>query len=335
MSRFAPSPYSDSELLAVVREVCRHAQPQAPLEVTESVFGSNRSAAGYPDAPSAARICTRLGRGWLDVKTAALGRGRRDIETVRAWKKRPHDPTLTEDVCVFALQLVATRRGEQSFTRYDYDETAELLRAEGARRRHGGRAVIPTATQITTIFKTWAKAMKAAGLVPPKQSHEHLTGLSYLDALELALEMKGALPASHELEPFIRRACGLRLERRTRAALSYPEAVEELRRRRTTAGKWTPPSFPPKSERPDWTAPVELDGGPERRPTLTDERIVQYLMRFLTEHTRQTVSAYVGWASHTDGAPSASSMARSGRPGFAAYRAQARERLRKGERPTV
>ena len=334
MPKFAPSRYSDQALPGLVRDVCRHARPNAPVETTEREFNDARAAAGHPDAPTAGRICTRLHITWPELKSTALNPKRSHTQTVAA-RTRPEDaPWIGEDACVFALQLVAKRRGVDQLSPSEYEETADVMRREHARRwAHGNTVVLPTVGQIERCFKTWAKALKAAGLSPRRAVR--MQALGYVDALELALETKGAIPTSHELERFVRVVCRLSFGRPVSEGLTHLSALGELRRRRTAAGKWTPSGSPPKRSRPDWDEPVEGLMGERRVGPLTEELCVQFLMRFLLESPRDSQKAYVVWASRTEGAPSSASMRRSGRRGFSALRAETRERLRKGERPVV
>lgn len=336
VSTFPPSLYSDNELLGVVGDVCRTARSDAPVETTQREFNAARAAAGHPHAPTAARICTRLKMGWEDVKLAALDRKRNHVQTVSAQTRAKTGPWLSKETCVFALRRVADRRGVSELSREEYDATAGELRRESSRRWvHGDRIVIPTSAQIATCFKSWAAALKAAGL----SEHARIDtpqGLGYVDALELALETKGALPTSDELDIFIRTACRLQLVRPQRQKITHPWAVGELRRRRTVLGKWTPSGYPPKPLRPDWSELVEGIAGPSRVVRdLSEELCVQYLMRFLLESHRESRSAYAAWSVRTEGAPSPSSMGRAGRRQFAALRAEARARLRSGEQPSV
>ena len=274
--------------------------------------------------------------GWEELKAASLDPRRNAIQTVAANTRTNPARWLSEETCIFALRRVAERRAVELLSREEYDETAEELRRESRRRwAHGDRIVIPTSQQIETCFKTWPAALKAAGLSAHHRIYT-VQGLGYVEALELALELKGALPTTAELETFIRVACGLQLGRTGRQRISHNWGVAELRRRRAEVGKWTPPGYLPKALRPDWSEPIEGVPGPARvTRELTEEVCIQYLMRFLLESSREGRSPYLAWSARTEGAPGPASMGRAGRRQFAALRAEARERLRKGERPTV
>jgi hypothetical protein len=356
MSRFAPSRYSDHELPAVVRDVCAHANSTWPLEVTETQFNGGRSAAGYSEAPSAARIARRLKRPWPEVKALALDRKRDTDRSVGRWVGAQQADFLTRDACVLALQHVGerlgkrfkTRRGpaasesdnaEDTMTIVEYEQGAEELRREHARRYlHGGNLYLPTIEQIKWRFGNWNRALAAAGFQRRPHAAGNAAGLDYLDALELCLQETGALATRADLLDFCR-ANDLRLSEIWKCGVgTHRQMIEQLRTRRASLCLWTPPGYPRIQDRPDYTERVlaeESHNLPGHIWPVTEERCIQCLMRFLVETRgrKQTSAVYVPWAAATRGAPSASRMRAFG--GFAALRQKARKRLRDGEKPTV
>jgi hypothetical protein len=176
VTRFEPSHYSDDELLGVVRDVCRYATPSRPGSVSQTIFDAARTGAGHPLAPTAGRICKRLHKSWDEVKAAALDPKRSHTKTATAWTRTEFDDAIGVDARVFALQMVTTRRGAESFTPNEYDEAAVELRADAKRRRHGGREAIPTSTQIITVFKNWRAVVRAAGLNAPRRKSDSVCG---------------------------------------------------------------------------------------------------------------------------------------------------------------
>lgn len=159
-----------------------------------------------------------------------------------------------------------------------------------------------------------------------------MPGLQIADAIELCLEATGCLVSSRTLERFCavnRLSLGQRWDK-----TSHPAEVERVRERRAAAGKWTPPRYVRAKQRPDLLVAIPGLEGPRRRTGRhDDESCVEFMVRFLVERRgqSQTRVEYRKWAIRTDGAPSASTLDRGGKPGFAAFRAEARLRLREQE----
>jgi hypothetical protein len=334
---FAPSPYSDRELFGVVRDVCRHVDRPRARAVTQPQFDAARKAAGHPNAPSAQRICVRLKRGWQEVKEIALSSKRNVDQSAVTKTREPPSPWIGTGICVFALKLVAEWLGVESMTAREYDQAATVLRRERSRRSKHGRLLLPTSGQIKVRFGTWPKALKAAGL-NPVAVRKKVLGMTYVDALELCLEETDTLATARDLRTFMQaRQLILQYRERLQEGLTHGSAIKQLRARRAAAGTETPDGYTPQALRPDYRTAGGTISGPTRLPGVTDERCVQFLMRFLVESAggKQTEAAYGPWSAATPGAPPPSTMRRRGRPGFAAMRTEAAERLRRGERPTV
>jgi hypothetical protein len=330
--KFAPSRYSDHELPGVVADICRDLDPVDPLAVSQPRFDAGRAAAGHPEAPTAKRICARLALSWEAVKQLALDPTRSVDRTVGIRTGKQDETWLGDDVCLTALRVAAARLAdEETLSPGRYEEIAEQMLAENRRRyRHGGRLVMPTVGQIEWRLGPWPEALAKAGL--KRRGHTGRPGLPIADAIELFLEATGCLVG----RTLLTRLCkinDLSLGQRWEKP-SYPVEVARVRERRAAVGKWTPPKYTRTRQRPDLLIPIpDLDGPTRHIARQDEETCIEFMMLFLTERRgrSQTRTDYVKWASKTPGAPSASTLGRGGRPGFAAIREEARLRLREQE----
>lgn len=334
MPKFPPSRYSDHELPGVVADVCRYDSRVDPLSVSQTRFDRTRAYAGHPQAPGAKRICVRLKLSWDEVKRLALNPARNADRTVGKLTGTEDEPWLTAEVCVAALRTISHRIGKEvPLTQGRYEIETEQMLAESRRRhRHGRPPVLPTVGQIERRLGRWPEALKRAGLAP-LEPQGSVAGIALADAIELCLEATGCLVATDALIEFFT-INSLSLQRRGRG-VSFPQEVEKLRLRRTEQGKWTPQRYTSALERPDLLSVLPDLNGPKRRNRTYDEdRASAALMQFVRERRgrSQTRRDYIKWAAgRDDSPPSASSMNRDGRPGFATLRTEARLRVREEE----
>jgi hypothetical protein len=329
VAKFAPSRYSDSELPGIVRDVCCWVDADDPLSVSQPRFDAARVDAGHPQAPTAKRICARLHLSWDEAKRLALNPGRNVDRTVGTRTGKEDEPWITDEVCVAALRTVARRIGaDEPLAPGRYEtEVEHMLAADRRHYLHGHRLVMPTIGQIEKRLGRWPDALVRAGL-PPTTWGGSAAGMAWIDAIELCLEATGCLVGLPTLEKFFE-ANRLSLQRQN-PGVSYPIEVEKLRARRVTVGKWTPHRYTTRQERPDLLDPIPGLDGPKRRPSFFDEeRAIAAQMQFVRDRRgrSQTRRDYLKWAAGQDDAPAASSMNLDGRPGFAAYREEARRRV--------
>jgi hypothetical protein len=328
---FPPSRYSDHELPGVVADVCRDLDLRDPRSVSQARFDAGRADAGHPQAPSAKQISARLRLPWPEVKQLAFDPKRSVDRTVGQRVGKDDESWVTDEVCIFALLTVASRIGvDTDLTPDSYKvEIERMLTADRRRYLHGGRLVMPTVGQIERRLGRWPEALIEAGLKPSEV--KRFVATSGIDAIELCLEATGCLPSLTTLVKFFelnKLALSGRIGRR------YPLQLEELRARRAAAGKWTPPGYTSPRERPDLLCIIPGLEGPKRLPGAFDEdRVLAAMVQFVRDRRGipQTRRDYLNWAAKRHGAPAASSMSSGGRPGFAAYRTQARLIVREEE----
>lgn len=332
MPRFPRSRYSDHELPGVVADVCRDLDPRDPRSVSQARFDAGRTEAGHPQAPSAKRTAARLHLSWEEVKRFALDSGRDADRTVGALTRRAEELWLTPEVCIAALRTVArkiNKDGELTPGRYEI-EVEQMLTANRRRYLHGRRLVMPTVGQIERRLGRWPKALQQAGLQPPELTRQ-AEGVPWIDAIELCLEATGCLPSEKTVIMWFEiNDLSLKIHHR---GMRYPEEVEKLRARRAAAGKWTPSAYTSPRERSDMLSVVDVDGPKRRVRGYDDDRVLAALVQFVRDRRGlpQTRRDYMKWAAEKGDAPAASSMSGNERPGFAAYREQARLIVREEE----
>lgn len=315
------TPYDDSELLGVVRDVAGLLGVVVPEDLTQAAFDNARAAAGHPAAPTAKRICARLRAAWRVVCATALSPDASPSRFAGRRKGAEERPCSLREAAA-ALKVVATRRGLNAVSQRAFIEERELLVAADRRRwRHGRRVQLPTVGQMLR-GRTWEEIETAAGLPhaaggsgsEPRDAFQEL-----LNLIELALQTKGALPTAKELEAFAA-ASGRSQPRR---AKPYADCVSALRERRASRGLWTPSSYPPPEQRPDF-ADVPEEIVTFRRPRAwTRERCVEALSRALGEiRGEATLRRYQRVAAGRPDYPAASTFEQFG--GYEAIRAEAR-----------
>lgn len=266
-SPIKPSPYEDSELLGVVRDVAAHLHIDDPGALTQPIFDDNKEAAGHPLSPTAKRISARLHASWPEVRVRAL-----DVNAsaahVAGKRRGAADSACSLEEAASALRLVALRRDLSAVSQRIYIEERNLLvRADQRRWKHGGRVDLPTVGQMLR-GRTWEAIEDAAGLDHAAEARDApVTQVPSPDGvlvrlIERALEIHGALPALRDLEAFAK-AIDAQHPRRRKPYLDY---VQLLREQRAVRGLWTPARVLPKKERPDFaTLPDGIAADGSRR----------------------------------------------------------------------
>jgi hypothetical protein len=317
----------------VVADVCRHVSPADPRSVSQSGFDGARGDAGHPRAPSARQIATRLRLPWQGVKDLALDPKRSVDRAVGRRTGKQSETWITDDVCIAALRTVAAGIGKDvPLTIARYEVEAERMLADDRRRYvHGRRLVMPNVDQIEWRLGPWPQALVRAGLTPPVQTGE--VGSTWIDGIELCLEATGCLVSSATLLKWFE-INDLSLAIWT-PGMTYRGEVEKLRVRRAAQGKWAPPRYTTPREQPDLLSVVPGLTGPakRRRPRFDEGRALEVMKEFVRDRrgSSQTRKSYIRWKPKMGDKPAASSMNRFDRPGFAAYREQARRMLREEE----
>lgn len=318
------TPYEDSELVAVVRDVAEHLEVSSPEDLTQAAFDDARAAAGHPAAPTAKRICVRLHASWRLVCAAALNP---DASAARfAGKRRGADERRCSlEEAATALKVVAIRLGLSMVSQRLYIKEREIIVSADRRRwQHGRQVWLPTIGQML-YGRGWDEIESAAGL-------EHCSKITQgtraedpfeqlLELLELALETKGALPNGRQLYKFAR-ASGRLHPRRIKP---YEDYLSELRNRRAVRGLWTPSAYPPSGQQPDFSeVPDEIVvSGQRRKPVWKRDECVEAVSRALDQIDGEaTLRSYQRFSGGRPDYPAASAFERFG--GYDAIRAEAR-----------
>ena len=110
---------------------------------------------------------------WEELLDGALRTGRQRTMWLAALRRDEARDDLTDELVAHALRFVAARRGADTLTRQQYGETRDALVAAD-RQRNGEDGLLdyllPTANQILAHCDLrWEKALKLAGLQPPRQ----------------------------------------------------------------------------------------------------------------------------------------------------------------------
>lgn len=322
------SDYDHGGLLTAVHEVLAHLGA-SETGASQRHFDTGRAAAGHPRLPTAKRICARLNRPWSAVVALAATVPSHSRPALLAVGRADRRMDISRDDIVSALRAVDQHVRPATLTRDRYEDARQAIeRRARARRYHDSNFILPNANQIFNAAGDWAQALELAGLeqeVPAGASHG-VSSYQPIDAIELALEMTGALPTSRGVEQFMR-AQGLRLARRTRG---HKADLELLRVRRVTVAKWTPPRAAPRRIAPDWS--LRQPGAPEHSQRLhapwTRDEVIAAAMEFLADLApgqRATQQAYRVWAAAERGRPAARTV---GTYGHQAIMDEARRRNR-------
>jgi hypothetical protein len=162
--------HSPLELLAIVRVVSLHVDPDTPHTVSGRRWDDGRAGAGHPQAPLAFSIAKRLAVAWPDLLRVA------HLPPELAWRRLAHLQSdkgrkgVTLDGVLLALRQAALRVDKPGVDRTDYRRARGEMLAASERTRHGRTAAraVPELTQIEEILGrnglTWEQGLQRAGL---------------------------------------------------------------------------------------------------------------------------------------------------------------------------
>lgn len=281
----------DDELWQAIEDTARHVHPYDPLSLTRGEFNDHKAAAGWGDAPEAKQVQRRLLPIWGDLLAVACDPGRDRARSKSQQRRAAREalevemPDFTPAICIWALQAVwrmLSREhpdGDQFVMRkadYDREVRAAAARADRALPMLG--VPLPGGDVVMRVLGcTWVQALERTGL-PHEQPTLGTQALTVAEAIEIALNEKGALPTRPELDRFAT-ANDLAVAK-TRG--KYVDILTALRADRAARGLDTPLSAPPADQRPDWDEPVGRRLGPPRgRVRLDDDQKLDVLIAFL------------------------------------------------------
>lgn len=190
MTRFKAT-LDRTSLMDAVARVLRQADPEEPQEVTRTAFNAARSETpNSQGVPTAAQVCERLERGWADVKEICLGPADRRDHHRSLRGRDPNRRVASRQEVVQALALVAQRRGQDTLSLREYDETVREIEAQGKRAwRHGRPLRLPPAHHVEWAGE-WKELLAEAGLKPSSSVQPTL------DVVEQIEDFIGAFGAS-------------------------------------------------------------------------------------------------------------------------------------------
>jgi len=321
-SRFT-SKYDERGLVAVVREVAAHCQPDDPEGVSTRAFDAARAGAGHPDLPTAKQISSRLKRPWAQVLRLA---GKPDMNVALALSRRlgrrseTEDPWMNEELGVAGLRIVASRLQTETLRPSEYvAERNAIVAADGRRHRHGQDLRLPTEGQIVRIFGDWDAGLERAGLQPRPErpaKEQDAKGVPIAEAIDRCIEKYDVLPTASEVELFARGE-GFPLARER----PYSRDLEAVGASRASRGLSTPDGYPPTKERPDYLNPVlqtaAKPGEQRMKNVWQDDEVVESMIRFLDwldeyPGVRATEDRYRAFAHGRAGVASATTVGRCG-----------------------
>lgn len=160
---------------------------------------------------------------WEELLDGALRTGRQRTMWLSALRRDEKRDDLTDQLVIHALRLVAARRGVDTLTRRQYDETRDAM-LEAERQRHGEAELLeyllPTTNQILAHCElSWEKALKLARLQPPRQRQRgghrrpHLNpapGMPTAQVVAVYAALNGAWPSRPVLYDFATK-CDIRM----------------------------------------------------------------------------------------------------------------------------
>lgn len=147
---------------------------------------------------------------------------------------------------MIALRIAAHRAGLQTIWPARYDaERDKMAAAQRRAHRHGASAAwMPSAQQIERQIG-WDESVAAAGL-EHRPGDGGRRGMPMVEVMDRFVDDVGALPWSLYAIDDYARVNDISVNELGAVAARY----DELRARRTAAGKWTPPAPPPRGHRP-------------------------------------------------------------------------------------
>lgn len=247
MTVVTPVRYSTDQLLTVIHQICREANPEDPTAVTQREFDRARSRLGV-DCPRAPRLTIRFKSSWRDL---LLKVNRERPDTFRAARRSEQGSKdlipFDRATAITAVQNAARALGQDTLRPHEYVEYREqLLKQANGLNRQRLEVRWPVVAMIDAL--DWDKVLNEAGLTRPNTDPK---GLDNPDAIGLYLECRGCAPPLRVAIEFSR-AQGVSARNRS---MRTEEALEVLRERRAAQGKWTPPRALLEDERPE--IPVE------------------------------------------------------------------------------
>lgn len=237
----------------MVRLIARAARPKDPERITQREFDAAREPSGHVGVPRATTICARLAdrdgkpMPWQEVLNRSLDPTASAQHAERQRLGEPDARYLDLRHVIYALRLVASRRGAKGLTPDEYaEERRTIIVAEGRRRNLRRRLqaeLLPTVGQIEVIVRDikavsgapWDKALALSELEPRSTLREqrfhrgpHRDSLPMVELIHHYVEANGELPSRNDYEEF-RKLAAVKVETRKGTWKQHLEATIKYR----------------------------------------------------------------------------------------------------------
>jgi hypothetical protein len=351
---------ADVELVRIVGRVALRAAPEDPRALSQPRFdafvGAHRDE--FPGVPTARAIYMRVNSGnqgrvpWRQIVSAGLHGEAAARQTVVSGTRSLAEIGVDDHVVFFALNLTHGHHDASAgpFGEQVYETIRERLIGRGRSRNRELERVLPTAAQIVQrVPGGWPGALRVAGLAtfptdqrttaaaeetgatataptgpsdPQPRAPRTTWSMTLRDAISLFLESNGRLPVKRELEQFAK-LTGFPLQHPTRR---WTDHITEFREHWAAQGRYCPPTFLPRQQRPELIIPASGDARRPRRGDWTDPdacaRALNVFWDTLPRRREPTQKAYGRWAV---GKPYPAPRAFVQHGGFGAVKERARE----------
>jgi hypothetical protein len=295
-------------ILRGVREIASEADPERPVQISQSRFDAARAQSErFAGLPLARDIARRLRLPWRDVLVLAHSSPETHAHRLGRAQTRSEQDWLTDEHIGYVLRMVAARLNTRTLTPAQYRaERARMLAVGESRWLHGRRLRLPTDERIRSAADGWDAALTLARLDrrPGRGDQGHgRRALSTVELLERCYRAHGTEPSALELRRFAK-ANGIPwTPDRDRTWLQSLAVWKDERRARGLA---VPTCPPPRSERPDYSQPVgaAMPGEQRRRDWSHLEDCLPFVIAYLEQlppGERSRKLGYADWArSHPD-----------------------------------
>lgn len=236
--------YSTDYLLTVIPQICREANPDDPSTVTQREFDRARSKLDI-ECPKAANLVVRFNMPWGNLVSLGLGDDPGTFQAARRAEQGSENQISFDDVtAVAAVRAAAKALGQETLLPHEYTaHRNQVLHGTRGIKRQRLTARWPVEAQIKK--RGWNEILIKADLETTEVNQ--IKGVENPDAMELHLECRGFVPTVNAAIEFLR-SHGVSARRKN---MSTDEALQILRQRRESEGKWTPARTLRNTDRPE------------------------------------------------------------------------------------
>lgn len=262
--------YEIDALFPLVEKIVERLDAKTPEDLSLSKFDKARIELGYEDAPEGRVIARRLKLSWSEFAKVATDPR---VNFRRSVQQRLGEPErkLRDNEVIYALWLVARRLGQETVAEDQYRRERKKLVAASDRYASELGVRLPNHDQIRTYVGDWKQALKLAGMEEPSRGE----GVRGEDVVIEAFLHFGTRLSRNDYRTFCK-ANDISAE----PAKQHPAFVCKAEERLREQGQELPGKVPWRTDKPDYTTPVEnflhLKDPPRRRseqPTYADQEL--------------------------------------------------------------